>query len=230
MPPTTTTLFKQDFRTLISFIAAGAALLLAGCTTPPTKVTNPRPVVVRDFAFDVSRDHEDTGLLARRQGPVKRMAEAVHPSETPEEKAARLSALLSESIAKELTALNLPATRQPIGVALPANALLVQGQFLEMDEGNRLRRAIIGFGAGSSEVTVEVSVFDLAQNAEQPALTFGTGHHSKPMPGAIIFLNPYAMAARFVLSRNATGKDVRKLGKEIARNLAQIESGAPPQP
>ncbi len=205
------------------------ALLLTGCASSP-KPDNPRPVVVRDFAFDVSQIQEDSGLLARRHGPVKRIAETVRPPESPREKAARLSALLSASLTQELTALQIPASRAAPGVKPPANALVVQGQFMEVAEGNRLRRAIIGFGSGATEVLVEVSVFDLARSADQPALTFGTGHGSKPMPGAILLLNPYAMTAKFILSRNATEQDVRKVGKEIARTLAQIESGAPPEP
>jgi hypothetical protein len=228
--PGTRSTAAPGFRLFTASVALGTAMLLAGCQSAPPRVAHPRPVVVRDFAFDVAQHHGDSGRLEQRRGPVKRVVQSLHPEETPEEKAARFSALLSASIAKELTALNIPATRPEPGAVLSANALVVQGQFLEVDEGRRLRRAIVGFGAGSTEVLVEVSVFDLAQSAEQPAITFGTGHGSKPMPGAILMLNPYAMAARFVLSRNATEKDVRKLGKEIAEHLAQIESGAPPKP
>ncbi len=102
---------------------------------------------------------------------------------------------------------------------------MVAGEFLQVDEGNQLRRAIVGFGAGATEVLVQVAVYDLQQSRERPVLVYGTGTGSKPMPGAVVTLNPYAMAAKYVLSRNATEKDVRKLGKQIARDLAQVEAG-----
>ncbi len=205
------------------------SVLVSGCKSTPT-VTNPRPVVVRDFAWTEGRPPADSGLLAGRQGPAQRVLNRLHPEEAPVEKATRLTALLSETIVQELMQAGIPARRGESGAALPAEALLVHGQFLEVDEGNRLRRAVVGFGAGASEILVEVSVFDLARSAQQPVVTFGTGTGSKPLPGAIITMNPYVMAAKFVLSRNATDKDVKKLGKNIARHLAEIEVQHPAHP
>jgi hypothetical protein len=221
----------------------GMLVIGAGCqstsnskptaTKPPaasvTLVADPRPVVVREFAFDVSQLHTDQGLIAGRQGPVKRVMGEVHPQETPAQKAARLSALLSETIAKELADLKIPASREFAGSPLPANGLLVSGQFLQVAEGNRLKRAVVGFGAGSTEVFVEVAIYDLVQSRDRPVLVYGTGTGSKPMPGAVVTMNPYAMAAKYVLSRNATEKEVRNLGKQIAKDLAQIEAGGSPK-
>jgi hypothetical protein len=232
----------QLAQSVILAIGTASLLLNAGCqststgnstaassASKPTLVANPRPVVVRDFAFDVAQLHADQGLLSGRDGPVKRIMGELRPQETPAQKAARLSGLLSETIANELAAQKIPATRETATAPLPANGLVVAGEFLEVDEGNRLRRAIVGFGAGASEVLVQVAVFDPAQSRDHPILVYGTGSGSKPMPGAVVTLNPYAMAAKYVLSRNATEKDVRKLGKQIAKDLAQIEAGGTPQ-
>jgi len=230
-------------RSVILAIGAASLLLGASCqststgnsaaskpaTTSAKLVASPRPVVVRDFAFDVTQLHTDHGLLADREGPVKRVVGGLHPEETPAQKAARFAALLSETIANELAALKIPANREPLGAPLPADGLVVSGEFLELDEGNRLRRAIIGFGAGATEVFAQVAVYDLAQSRDQPILVYGTGTGSKPMPGAVVTLNPYAMAAKYVLSRNATEKDVRKLGRQIAQDLAQVEAGGVPK-
>ena len=40
----------------------------------------------------------------------------------------------------------------------PAEALLIEGKFIEMDPGSRAKRYFVGFGAGKSGVTVEGSV------------------------------------------------------------------------
>jgi hypothetical protein len=204
-----------------SSVPAGPTNAKAGTTVDPAKR---RPVVVYDFIFDAGSLHPDSGLLANRQGPVKRIVGEVHPPETPDQKAARLAALLSETIAKELTAQKIPARRELRGTAVPDNALVVDGEFLQVDEGNRLRRAIVGFGAGASEVLAQVAIYDLRQSRDLPVLVYGAGTGSKPLPGAVVTLNPYAMAAKYVLSRNADEKDVRKLGKQIAKDLAQMEA------
>ncbi|MBN2508538.1 MAG: DUF4410 domain-containing protein [Verrucomicrobia bacterium] len=226
---------------LAAVLATGHCILLAGCqsastgnapaTPPPAPLAaNPRPVVVHDFAFDAARLHTDQGLLGQRQGPVMRMRQNLRPEETPAEKGARLAELLSETITKELVELNIPACRAPRGSPARANALVVGGQFMEVDEGNRLKRAVIGFGTGATEVLVQVSVYDLLQSRDQPILVYGTGTGSKPMPGGMVLMNPYAMAAKYVLSRNASEKDVRNLGKQIAKDLAQVETGSAPRP
>jgi hypothetical protein len=205
------------------------AIASAPAATNATLVAKPRPVVVRDFAFDVSQLHTDPGLAPGGQGPAKRILGNLRPEETPAQKATRFAGLLSETIASELAALKIPATRELAGAPLPAEGLVVGGQFVEVDEGNRLKRAVVGFGAGSSEVLVQVSVYDLAQSRTQPILVYGTGTGSKPMPGGVVTMNPYAMAAKYVLSRNASEKDMRRLGKQIAKDLAQVEAGGTPK-
>ena len=198
-------------------------------TTDATLAVKPRPVVVHDFAFDVAHLSTEQGPMSGREGPAKRILGNIRPEEAPAEKAVRLAGLLSETIAKELTALKIPATREPQGTSWPATGLVVRGEFLEVDEGNRLKRAVVGFSAGASEALVQVEVYDLAQNREKPILVYGTGTGSKPAPGGIVSMNPYAMAAKYVLSRKATEKDVRNLGKQIAKDLAQVEAGGVPK-
>jgi Domain of unknown function (DUF4410) len=244
--------FAQILRPVVTVLGAAAIFLGAGChststdnstaarpgnsgavapapaATNATLAAKPRPVVVCDFAFDVAQLHTDQGLAPGREGPAKRVLGRIRPEESPAEKAARFAKLLSETIAKELAALKIPATREPPGAPWPAEGLVVSGEFMQVDEGNRLKRAMVGFGSGASEVLVQVAVYDLAQSREQPILVYGTGTGSRPMPGAVVAMNPYAMAARYVLSRNATEKDLRRLGKQIAKDLAQVEAGGVP--
>lgn len=198
-------------------------------TPNATLVAKSRPVVVNDFKFDVAQLQTDSGLASGRQGPAKRVLGNLRPEESPAQKATRFATLLSETIATELSALKIPATREALGAPLPAEGLVVGGQFMEVDEGNRLRRAVVGFGAGASEVLVQVSVYDLAQSREQPILVYGTGTGSKSTPGGVVTMNPYAMAAKYVLGRNASEKDIRRLGKQIAKDLAQVEAGGIPK-
>lgn len=227
-------------------LGAGLALLFGGCQSTykgqpaePTpavdaKASTPAkqlcPVAVCDFVFDVADLHADPGPMSGREGPARRIKAARRSPETPGQKAARLADLLSQTIAAELAVMKIPAARHPKDAPWPASGLVVKGQFLQVDEGNRLKRAVVGFGAGATEVVVQVEVFEVAKSPDKPILVYGTGSSSKPMPGGIVTMNPYAMAAKYVLSRTATEKEVRALGKQIAKDLAQLGTGTANQP
>jgi hypothetical protein len=181
-----------------------------------------QPVYVRDFLFDSQNLKPDEGLLRRREGPVGRLLQGLKPSEDPAAKAQQLVVLLSNTIVAELNNSGIRTTRLEPGAVTPQDGLLIGGEFLEVDEGNRMRRAMVGFGAGSEEVKVRVEVYDLARNQSAPFLVYGAGEEGRKGPGAVAFRNPYAAAARYVLSRRATEKDVVKLGNQIAADLVKI--------
>lgn len=185
-----------------------------------------RSVYVRDLLFDAQNLKTDQGLLGKREGPVGRLRRGLKPSEDPTAKAQELTRLLSNTIVAELNDAGIRATRLDPGALAPQDGLLVGGEFLELDEGNRMRRAMVGFGAGSEEVKVQVEVYDLAKDPNSPFLVYGTGEEGRKGPGAVAFRNPYAAAARYVLSRRATEKDVVKLGNQIAADLIKISEGS----
>jgi len=204
-------------------------MLFAGCqatsNSAAPKVNNPRPVAVYDFAYDIVRKPIEADAQQSRQGPVRRIAGNLRPGETPAQKGAEAAGLLSTAIVDELTRLNIPASRYSRNSSWPASGLVVRGEFLQVDEGNQLARAAIGFGAGATEVLAQVEVFDLAKSRSKPMYVYGTGSGSKPKPGAIVTKNPYALAAKYAMSRNASEKDVRQLGERIARDIAKLQAG-----
>jgi len=63
---------------------------------------------------------------------------------------------------------------------------LVRGVVTELDEGNQLRRAVVGFGAGKSELQLWVGVTDLARNPDAPFYTLDAKDSSGKMPGAVV--------------------------------------------
>jgi hypothetical protein len=51
----------------------------------------------------------------------------------------------------------------------------VQGVFTEVDEGNRLKRAGIGFGKGATSMALQIAISDLAGSNPRAAFAvFGT--------------------------------------------------------
>ena len=84
------------------------------------------------------------------------------------------------------------------------------------------RTSAVGFGHGAGEVEIGVVVYDLAQDSRNPFLYLGTETGQRLKPGGLVTMNPYAMAAKFLLARGATEKDVKEQAKAIARNLLQF--------
>ena len=54
------------------------------------------------------------------------------------------------------------------------NAWLVRGEFTKVNQGSRLLRGAIGFGAGGTKLETNVYVYDLNQGGDKPFLTFST--------------------------------------------------------
>jgi hypothetical protein len=99
---------------------------------------------------------------------------------------------------------------------------LLRGVFTEVDEGNRLRRAMIGLGEGQTDVQVVATVHDLSQGPPEPLyeLATDTGSGSKPGAAPTLVLGPYGAAARFVMAGHDLERNVKQTAAEIAGRLA----------
>lgn len=193
------------------------------------------PVYVSDFelrAEDVQADH---GLLGGGARPGILPSPLRQPQDDPQTHARKLVALMSSCIIADLRKAGYNAL--PLSVADPRPKLgeRVHGVFAEVDEGNRVHRAVIGFGSGQAKMNLFVSITDLA-SPEKPLYQASLDATSGKSPGAIITLNPYVAAAKFVLGKNATDKMVKKtageISKQIIEQLSQHEAktGEPVRP
>ena len=103
---------------------------------------------------------------------------------------------------------------------------LVTGDFLEYDQGNRLQKSILGFGAGNEDASLYVTVSDLSRPKGNNMLNFNVDSRGNKAPGggvaAVATHNPYSMAARFVLDRNASEKDIKRAGRQIAQQIEDL--------
>jgi hypothetical protein len=135
---------------------------------------------------------------------------------------------MSDTLTEDLQSRSIPAVRLYPGQRIPDRGWLVKGEFLEADQGDRMRRAMVGFGAGATNMEIEVSVIDLSSGGRQPFTVFGAQSKSGRGPGAVAFWNPYAAAAKFVLSKRAPERDVMKTAHQISDVLEKlVEESAP---
>lgn len=202
----------------------------AGSTRPA--VAKPVAVYVADFDLGVQNIHQEEGILSGRPGPVGRVGVRLSGgSEDPAVRARQLVDLMANSLVKELKKAGFSALRLPAGAPLATQGWLLRGVFTEVAEGNRLRRAMIGFGEGQTDVQVVATVHDLAEGAPGPLYELATDASSGSKPGAAptLVLGPYGAAARFVMAGKDLDKNVKQTATEIAARMARrVESGQSP--
>ena len=137
----------------------------AGCARTSVEGGNvraagtPRPqqIVVHDFSVSPDAVTADSAIGSRIADMMK---------STPE---AQQHMKIGQDVAKATP------------VAGPS--LAIEGQFLTIDEGNRLRRAVVGFGAGASEVRTLVQVFEATNTGHRLVEDFYTTVKSSRKPG-----------------------------------------------
>jgi hypothetical protein len=200
--------------------------------SPENRITaKPSVIYVTDFYLDPAQIRQDKSIL-RREGRIAKRLKRLRRGDDPATKAAKLIRTLSETITKELKQAGQPAKYCPnafglrseffpADASLPKEGWLVGGWFTRVDEGNRLVKTAVGFGTGAVTVKIQVFVSDLAQNATEPFLFIGTDSKSSRMPGGLVTKNPYVMAVKYVMTKGATEKEIKKQACSIANNLME---------
>jgi hypothetical protein len=179
----------------------------------------PTVVLVADFEMDPANYSPDHGIT-HRFGVTRALSELREGE--PAARAAGLVEEMAVGLVRNLRKQGVNAERVAAGAELPEEGWFVQGRFTAVDEGNRLRRAVIGFGQGATQMEIRVAVADLAEGAGVPFLVFGTYEEPAKAPGAAVTMNPYVAAARFVMERNATQRDVDQASRQIAAEIVRF--------
>ena len=136
-----------------------------------------------------------------------------------------LANLMATSLIEDLRNRGLTAYRFGPRDHLPAGGWLLEGTFVQVDEGNRLKRALIGFGQGATELEVVTSLSALSDHHLRPFCEVSTIAHSRHQAGAIISLNPLDAAGRFMLGGLDLDKNVMETGSKLAATIAhRVES------
>jgi hypothetical protein len=142
----------------------------------------PSRVLVYDFTVSAASVSENQGIIAGAVNALRGTTES--------EREMVIAREVQDSMAEELVAgireLGLPAERAKEGAVVPADAIAVAGEFLNVDEGNRLRRAVIGFGAGQSQVATQVHLYAPSNGRLARLLEFSTQADSGSAPGALV--------------------------------------------
>lgn len=180
------------------------------------RLPRPERIVVYDFA--VTEDEVREG-----QGPVKKMLNETRASSEEErerEIGRRVVKVLAEELVQGLRDLGFSVERVPRGTPIGVHELLIDGEFLDVDEGNRLRRLVIGFGMGASRVDTEVDVYHGA--GRRKLLDFRTHSDSGMMPGAAATMGAGAAVQGGVTAGMAAGAAAMGAVKEYHSEIERM--------
>jgi hypothetical protein len=184
-----------------------------------------RRIFVQDFALGAETNtQQSTGPLGR-----PRLLPTLTGND-PASKAHELVDQMAASLVSDLNRAGFPAERLQAGGTLPSDGWLLRGIFTEADSGNTMRQAVIGFGAGASDMEVQVLVSDLAAaNPAEAFLVLGSASDPSRLPGGAVTKNPYMVAAKFVMGKNGAKHDAEHIAQAVTEVLVklrkQVESG-----
>jgi hypothetical protein len=173
---------------------------------------------VSNFELDAGDVKTDKGGIVGEVRPGILERPRKRHEQDPEYQAKKIVDLMAKSIVEDLQKAGYKAERLMPGDAQPTSGAGVTGVFTEVDEGNRRRRAIIGFGSGEAKMDLYVDLTDLAA-PQKPLYEVANNENSGKKLGAVITMNPYVAAVKFVMEKNAPEKTVKKTAADIAKEI-----------
>lgn len=195
--------------------ACGQTGIRKAALTSETNLPRPSRILVYDFAVSEQEVKEYQGIM--RQQPTIKDA-----SERERLLAKEVKDALAEEVVDGLKSLGFAVERVGREAKVTGSDLLIDGHFLAVDEGNPLRRLVIGFGKGASAVQTQVQVYQ-GQEARK-LLEFTTESDSGKMPGAAPSLGVGAAAQGGVTVgmavANAASSGVKTYKSDVARMAA----------
>jgi len=194
-------------RSALIACAVVAVLGVAGCNKPKVQSTEfyaggrlarPDRVLVDAFAVTPDDVRLDQGVAAR----VQRVDSDVPLTEQELQVARNVQSDLADTMVETLRGYGLPAERA-WGSQTPASgsSLLIEGQIVSVDEGNRTRRTLLGLGAGKSSVSADMQLY-LAEGPGQPRFVsaFSGSDDSGRTPGLAVGMGAGAATGHLMTS------------------------------
>lgn len=192
-------------RVLVPFVTTLA--LAMGCTS--AQITSeyagsdlPRPdrVLVYNFATSPEEVKLDRGLSAEVIEASKRSSRTAQELDV----GIKVATALAKKLVEELKDMGLVAERAEGSPPDFGNNLMIEGQFVSIDEGNRTERIIIGLGAGRTDVETHVQVLMDLDGADDDVVQIDVSAKGSRKPGAAETLGIGAVAGDLIVSGAVT--------------------------
>ncbi len=213
--------------------ACGTAKITGRQFVSPAPAARPKIVHVVDFDLDAAGIHSTKGFLPSLPAPPG-LGDLLPPlpgmKRDPQKEARHLVDEMSKALVQDLRKAGFDARRCSTNVPWPTAGWLVRGVFANVDQGNQLRRAVVGFGAGKTLLQIVVDISELGAGAPRKFYEANTQADSGTAPGAgpTIILGPAGLAARVVIAGKDLDRNVRQTAAKIAAEVSQRTT--PPKP
>jgi hypothetical protein len=166
---------------VVATIGCAGAKVPQSSSAAPISATRPTAVVVYPFAADAS----DVSLNSSIFQKAYRNMSGEDQNEAQLQLAHQTAQNICVQVAANLTQKGINTTCLQRGVPpTGSNVLILDGQFTDISEGNRLRRLVIGLGAGQSKVDSVVQIIQKTDEGTTEVMDFSTSADSGYMPGA----------------------------------------------
>lgn len=142
-----------------------------------TGISKPNRVLIQDFSVSSEAVKTSSTPLAK----LKALTSSDNGQSEKQDLQKEVRAALSDELMERIKKLGFDVARVDNGKNLTSREVLITGTITNVDEGNSVRRAIIGFGAGQSSVDSEVVVLGAES---QKLLSFKAHSDSGNAPGA----------------------------------------------
>jgi hypothetical protein len=104
-------------------------------------------------------------------------------SPPPDDEPHAVARELTETLVARLAAKGIQAARADASSAVPKDALLLQGQFVKIQQGSRVARMAIGFGAGQQQLQVQAQTYQWTGTELRRVKLAGAEAHGDSAPG-----------------------------------------------
>lgn len=220
---------------VLSLVACASSKVREEGEIAYTGLPRPQQVLIYNFAVSPSDIKQNSSIFAK----VGRAIENPNPTAEEIQTGREVADALATELTEKIAAMGLNPVRVDSSMPTNPGSILITGHFMKIDEGNRLRRNVVGFGMGQSSVDAAVSVLAPTPSGLKEIIAFDAHADSGEMPGAAVTGGAGAAAGAgtaAVLSANAVmggvksyksasatqAKDIaKKIAEELARYFAQ---------
>jgi len=204
---------------LFALSAAGcASTTVAPDITPTEPVSGKRPSTIYVYNFAVSAQEVtlNQGLFQKAYRDVTDENQNAEQLQLAHQTAQEISgAMVQHFQDMGFIASQIARGTKPSG----DNILIVDGQFVDIDEGNRLRRMVIGLGVGKATMSTQVQVNQVAGGVTQQIMDFTTDASSGEAPGALITGAPGAVAGGSIAMASLGANVAAAGGKTLTSSM-----------
>jgi hypothetical protein len=220
---------------MVMLLVLGLGCARARVKNPQTERITELPRPARVVVFNFATGGSDVQVLS---SPGSRAARAVRLSkEQPDLLAESVADTLASRLVDDVRALGLSAERAGGAPTPDVNDLVIEGDFVRIDEGSRTKRFVIGLGVGATDLRTQVRVFQVNPEGWRPVQQFETVATGSRFPGAGWFIAGGAVGGTVATSamissgvgivrelRACIDADAGRTAEQIAGKLSELKT------